>query len=77
MDKLKLLQDGLQLMVMGMGMVYVFLIFMIFSMKLLRRALEPYAGLLEPPKQEIKKPAAADDSALAAAAVAAVEMSRR
>ena len=74
---------GLQLMVFGMGMVYVFLIVMIFCMKLMSKVIEPIAAKQkaaeDAAKAAAKKPAAAssDDTALVAAAVAAVAAARR
>jgi oxaloacetate decarboxylase gamma subunit len=74
---------GLQLMVFGMGMVYVFLIIMIFCMKLMSKIIAPIAAKQkaaeDATKAAAKKPAAAsaDDTALVAAAVAAVAANRR
>ena len=77
----ELILNGLQLMVFGMGMVYVFLIVMIFCMKLLNLVLAPIVARQDAAKaQEAAKAKAAvsaDDAALAAAAVAAVAASRR
>ena len=72
---------GLQLMVFGMGMVYVFLIVMIFCMKIMSKIVEPIAARQKAAEQAAAaaaKPAAAsaDDVALAAAAVAAVAARR-
>jgi|GEM_PF-810244 len=44
----QLLWDGLKAMILGMGMVYLFLIIMIWIMKLTSKLLKPYAGFLEP-----------------------------
>ena len=44
-----LLGNGFKLMLLGMGVVYVFLVVMIIAMNLLKRALAPFAGMLEPP----------------------------
>ena len=71
---------GLQLMVFGMGMVYVFLIVMIFCMKLMSKIIEPIAAKQKAAENAAKAAAAAakpaavsgDDAAIAAAAVAAV-----
>ena len=75
-----LLGNGFKLMLLGMGVVYVFLVVMIIAMNLLKRALAPFAGMLEPPPRAPakKKPAAAsgDDAQLAAIAAAAVEAAR-
>ena len=73
---------GLQLMVFGMGMVYLFLIVMIFCMKLMSKIIAPIAAKQkaaeDAAKAAAKKPAAAssDESALVAAAVAAVAARR-
>ena len=82
----EMLLNGVQLMVFGMGMVYVFLIVMIFCMKLLNLALAPIvkrqqaAEAAAKAAEAAKKPAAAasgDDLALVAAAVASVAAARR
>lgn len=86
MDTLTVLLDGLKAMVLGMGMVYVFLIVMIFFMKAMSKALAPFANALVK-AQPAKKPAAAAkkssskelsaaDKILAQAAIAAVKMHR-
>ena len=74
---------GLQLMVFGMGMVYLFLIVMIFCMKLMSKVIAPIAAKQkaaeDAAKAAAKKPAAAassDESAVIAAAVAAVAARR-
>lgn len=78
----ELILAGVQLMVFGMGMVYVFLIIMIFCMKLLNVVLAPIVARQkaaeDAAKQAAKKPAAAgNDAALVAAAVASVAAARR
>ena len=82
----ELILAGVQLMVFGMGMVYVFLIIMIFCMKLLNLVLSPIvkrqqaAEAAAKAAEAAKKPAAsgsADDLALVAAAVASVAAARR
>ena len=82
----EMLLNGVQLMVFGMGMVYVFLIVMIFCMKLLNAVLAPIvkrqqeAEAVAKAAEAAKKPAAAassDDLALVAAAVASVAAARR
>ena len=81
----EMLLNGVQLMVFGMGMVYVFLIIMIFCMKLLNLVLAPIvkrqqaAEAAAKAAEAAKKPAAAassDDLALVAAAVASVAAAR-
>ena len=75
---------GLQLMVFGMGMVYIFLIIMIYCMKLMSKIIEPIAARQKAAEQAAKAAAnsaapavSADDASLAAAAVAAVAAARR
>ena len=85
MDTLMVLLDGLKAMVLGMGMVYVFLIVMIYCMKAMSKALAPFANALVK-AQPVKKPAAPKassskelspaDKVLAQAAIAAVKMHR-
>ena len=65
--------DGLKLVVMGMGYVFLFLVIMIFCMKLMGRLLAPIAGILDPaPAAPKKKAASADDGMRRAAAAIAV-----
>lgn len=76
--------DGLKAMVLGMGMVYIFLIVMIFCMKIMSKLLEPYKNALVKAAPAAKKPAAAkksgglseQDKLLAKAAIEAVKMHR-
>jgi len=80
----RLLLDGLKAMVLGMGMVYVFLVVMILLMKVMSKLLAPYSKFLvkESPKKASKAAAAgksalsAADRLLAQAAIAAVRMHR-
>ena len=78
---MELLAAGLKLMVFGMGMVFAFLIIMIFAMKLLEIVVRPFARAQEAKAAAVaaaKKPAAkSDDLNLAAIAAAAVEAFRR
>jgi len=70
-----LLSAGLRMMVLGMGMVYFFLIVMILAMKFMSRCLRPFAGALQGEVKPAAKKAAAvssDDAQLAAVAAAAV-----
>jgi len=70
-----LLSAGLRMMVLGMGMVYVFLIVMILSMKFMSRCLRPFADALQGEAIPAAKKAAAassDDAQLAAVAAAVV-----
>ena len=82
MSNLELLTGGMKLLVCGMGMVFIFLVVMIFCMMAMRRILAPFADLFEsaPKKAAPKAPAASsggDDALAAAAAVAAVARARR
>lgn len=79
----QMLLDGLKAMVLGMGMVYVFLIIMIYLMKLMSKLLEPYKNALVKAAPAAKKPAAKkagglseQDKLLAKAAIEAVKMHR-
>ena len=79
----RLLLDGLKAMVLGMGMVYVFLVVMILLMKVMSKLLAPYSKFLvkESPKKAPKAAAgksalSAADRLLAQAAIAAVRMHR-
>ena len=68
-----LLSAGLRMMVLGMGMVYVFLVIMIFAMKIMSKVLKPFANALQPEaKPTAKKVAGPSDEQLAAVAAAVV-----
>ena len=70
--------DGLRLMVMGMGMVFSFLLIMIFCMNLMAKVLAPFAKLeAAPAAKPAAKKASQSDADIAAAAVAAVEHFRK
>ena len=81
MNNMELLAAGLKLTVFGMGMVFSFLIIMIFAMKLLEIVVRPFARAQEAKAAAAaaaKKPAAkSDDVNLAAIAATAVELFRR
>lgn len=66
--------DGLKLMVIGMGAVFLFLTIMVFMISMTAKLVKPYAHLLEPPAAAPKKkaPAGVDNRSLVAAAIAAV-----
>ena len=82
----EMLLNGVQLMVFGMGMVYVFLIIMIILMSIMSKLLAPYANFLvkQQPAKKAKASAAkaggntlsAEDRILAKAAIEAVKMHR-
>lgn len=79
---IQLFWDGVKAMILGMGMVYLFLIIMIQIMNLTAKLLKPYAGFLEPepekkPGRNNGKPAALSDNDAANAAVAAVKLFRQ
>ena len=68
-----LLSAGLRMTVLGMGMVYVFLIVMIIAMKLMSKALKPFENALQSEaKPAAKKAAGPSDEQLAAVAAAVV-----
>ncbi|MBR1966261.1 MAG: OadG family protein [Lentisphaeria bacterium] len=76
---MQLFLDGLRLMVMGMGVVFLFLCIMILCMNLMSKVLAPFAKHFEPApaaKPAAKKPSQSDAD-IAAAAVAAVELFRK
>ena len=70
----EMLLNGVQLMVFGMGMVYVFLVIMIGAMKVLEVVLRPFATLLDPPAAApaAKKASGSSEDAKLAAIAAAV-----
>jgi sodium pump decarboxylase gamma subunit len=84
-----MIQQGLVLMVAGMGMVFIFLTIMVFVMYGAAAVFRKYAGFFEPekavavvpkkrpqstlPKATFKQGAAADKSAEIAVAIAAVK----
>ena len=75
MNKMDLLMAGVKLLIFGMGMVYFFLVIMIYSMKLLEKVLRPYAPKFEPapPAAPAARPAPGkDDLNTAIAAAVAV-----
>lgn len=81
----QMLMDGVKAVVLGMGMVYVFLIIMIILMSIMSKLLAPYANFLvkQQPVKKAAKPSAgggktlsAEDRILAKAAIEAVKMHR-
>ena len=78
MDNMELLASGLKLLVCGMGVVFVFLVVMIFSINIMSVVLRPWIAKFEPAPAAPKAAAApaADDVNVAAAAVAAVALHR-
>jgi len=78
MYNMELLASGLKLLVCGMGVVFVFLVVMIFSINIMSVLLRPWIAKFEPAPAAPKTAAApaADDVNVAAAAVAAVALHR-
>ena len=78
MNNMELLASGLKLLVCGMGVVYVFLVVMIFSINLMGRILRPWIDKFEPKPAAPKTAAvpAKGETDLVAAAVAAVALRR-
>lgn len=78
---LQLLLNGIKAMILGMGMVYFFLIIMIWIMHLTAKLLKPFNGLLEKQpavsraKSQNQKPAHSNQE-LAEAAITAVQQYR-
>ncbi len=82
----EMILDGLKAMVLGMGMVYIFLVIMIYLMKLMSKLLDPYKDALVKQAPAAKKKAAAadkkagglsaQDKVLAMAAIQAVKTHR-
>lgn len=80
----ELLLDGVKAMILGIGMVMVFLIVMIFLMNVMAKLLKPYANLLQKPEPATKKTQKATnnkslseaDKISARAAIEAVKMHR-
>lgn len=78
-----MLTDGLKLMIIGMGYVFIFLSLMVIVISITAKLVAPFAGLLESPaapakprkKANANKKQASDDS-LIAAAIAAVHKYR-
>ena len=74
---MELLWDGVKAMILGMGMVYLFLIIMIWVMRITSKMLAPFAERFEPQKPAApgkKAPVANADEKLAQAAVEAVKL---
>lgn len=81
----QMLMDGVKAVVLGMGMVYVFLIIMIVLMNAMSKLLAPYANFLvkEQPAKKAKAASSgkvntlsAQDKILAKAAIEAVKLHR-
>ncbi len=75
----ELLLNGFKLMVLGMGVVFAFLVLMVFCMNIVARLLKPFAARFETGGGKVSapaKPGAADDAAVAAVAAAAVSLFR-
>ena len=76
MENGSLLLDGFQLLVFGMGTVFIFLVIMIMLMKLLAKVLTPFAAkfdaLKAPATPAAAAPAASAEDAKVAAVAAAV-----
>ena len=75
MSNAELLASGLKLLVCGMGVVYVFLVVMIFSINLMSILLRPWIDRFEPKPAASERPAAGETD-IVAAAVAAVALRR-
>ena len=69
-----LIQQGLALMLVGMGTVFVFLTLLVASMSAMSAAVARFAP---PPPAPPSRPTASEDHAVVAAIVAAVDLHRR
>lgn len=76
MNNMELLASGIKLLVCGMGVVYVFLVVMIFAINVMSILLRPWIDRFEPKPAAPKSSAAADEAGIVAAAVAAVALRR-
>lgn len=80
-----LIVEGLKLMAIGMGMVFIFLILMVFLINASARILAPFSGMLEeaetassPSKRKrTSTDSGKEDSAMIAAIISAVHQFRR
>ena len=75
----ELLLNGVKLMVLGMGVVFAFLVLMVICMNVVSKLIKPFAGFFEPPAKPAPAPArsaSGNDADLAAVAAAAVELFR-
>ena len=69
-----LMEQGLALMLVGMGTVFVFLTLLVASMSAMSAAVARFAP---PPSAPPSRPTASEDPAIIAAIVAAVDLHRR
>ncbi len=76
----ELLLNGVKLMVLGMGVVFAFLVLMVFCMDIVAKLIKPFAGFFEPPAKTAPTPTRSasgkNDADLAAVAATAVELFR-
>ena len=77
MSSWELFLDGLKLLVFGMGTVFAFLVLMVYCMKAMHTAIQPFIKIFETPAAPVPASAPAADTASIAAAVAAVELYRK
>jgi sodium pump decarboxylase gamma subunit len=79
MSNQELLLAGLKLLIFGMGMVFIFLVIMIYAVKIMEKLLAPFAKYFEEAKAPVTKKNSvtkSDDSAAAIAAAVAVHLAK-
>lgn len=78
MSNQELLLAGFKLLIFGMGMVFIFLVIMIYAVKIMEKLLAPFAKYFEEAKAPVAKKSVtkSDDSAAAIAAAVAVHLAK-
>lgn len=78
MSNQELLLAGFKLLIFGMGMVFIFLVIMIYAVKIMEKLLAPFAKYFEEAQAPVTKKSVtkSDDSAAAIAAAVAVHLAK-